>query len=194
MRADLAKHLQQEELDFDYVLRLAAKIGRSDPNAVRFSTDAAIVKRLGRELVSKQETALAELVKNAYDADATMVALSFKHAQVAAGTLEILDDGNGMTRNELIDAFMRLSTDEKLRHPVSPRFKRDRAGEKGIGRFAAERLGGRLLLTTKVTKAQRALRLLVDWNRYSPGTDIVTVGNKVEEDRVRVSSWHKASY
>ena len=40
---------------------------------LHFSTDAGIIARLGRELVGKQETALTELIKNAYDADATNV-------------------------------------------------------------------------------------------------------------------------
>ena len=44
-----------------------------------FETDAAIIARLGQELVAKQETALAELVKNAFDADATDVVVRFSN-------------------------------------------------------------------------------------------------------------------
>src|SRR4051794_38559879 len=44
---------------------------------LRFTTDAALIDRLGRELVGKQETALTELVKNAYDADAIEVKVTF---------------------------------------------------------------------------------------------------------------------
>ena len=46
-------------------------------NTVSFSVDAALIDRLGRELVQKKETAVAELVKNSYDADATEYNISF---------------------------------------------------------------------------------------------------------------------
>ena len=49
----------------------------SDPDNVRFTVDAGHIQRLGAELVGKQDTALSELVKNAYDADATKVVLTF---------------------------------------------------------------------------------------------------------------------
>lgn len=148
---------------------------------MRFSTDAAIISRLGRELVSKQETALAELVKNAYDADATKLTLTFRNTSDEGGVLEIADNGHGMTREEIVNGFMRLSTDEKLRHPVSPRYKRDRAGAKGIGRFAAERLGHRLILTTSTKRTNKALRVNFDWDAFEAGRDIGSIGNEIGE-------------
>jgi signal transduction histidine kinase len=63
---------------------------------VRFTTDVAIVPRLGRELVAKQETALGELVKNAYDADATFCTVNLEE-RGEASALEIVDDGSGMS-------------------------------------------------------------------------------------------------
>lgn len=181
LRKELTKQLECKELNFDSVLRLAEEISHADPNTVRFSTDATIVSRLGRELVAKQETALAELVKNAYDADATKVTLTFRDAYEALGTLEIADNGHGMTRDDLISAFMRLSTDEKLRNPTSPMYGRDRAGEKGIGRFAAERLGRKLILTTRPYRANKALRVVIDWDQFAAGREISSVGNTIRE-------------
>lgn len=181
LRRSLSDLLAKEEPDFDQILHLANAIGRADPNFVRFSTDAAIISRLGRELVSKQETALAELVKNAYDADATKLTLTFRNTSDEGGVLEIADNGHGMTREEIVNGFMRLSTDEKLRHPVSPRYKRDRAGAKGIGRFAAERLGHRLILTTNTKRANKALRVNFDWDAFEAGRDIGSIGNEISE-------------
>lgn len=37
---------------------------------IGFTVDAALIMRLGYELVGKAETAVSELIKNAYDADA----------------------------------------------------------------------------------------------------------------------------
>lgn len=181
LRVELTKQLERKELDFDSVLRLAGEIGRTDPNTVRFSTDATIISRLGRELVAKQETAVAELVKNAYDADATKVTLTFRDAYNPLGTLDISDNGHGMSRDDLVNAFMRLSTDEKIRNPTSPKYGRDRAGEKGIGRFAAERLGRRLILTTRRYQARKSLQVEIDWDRFTAGQDISSVGSIIKE-------------
>ena len=104
---------------------------------MRFSVDSGIINRLGNELVGKRETAVGELVKNAYDADAEEVNLIFERAWTPGGTLRIEDTGNGMTREQLINGFMRLSSASKVKEPYSPVYHRARAGKKGIGRFAS---------------------------------------------------------
>src|SRR5436190_9368319 len=78
-----------------------------------FETDAAIIDRLGRELVARQETALIELVKNSFDADATKVDVVFL-AKAGITALEVRDNGAGMTRDELVDGFLRLASDLKV--------------------------------------------------------------------------------
>jgi hypothetical protein len=108
-----------------------------------FTADAALIDRLGRELVGKQETALIELVKNSYDADATIVTITLQ-----GDHLTIPDKGNGMSRQELIDGYLGLASDLKIRKPTSDRFQRRLAGRKGTGRFAAQRLGTYLVLRT----------------------------------------------
>ncbi|KCZ53955.1 sensor histidine kinase [Hyphomonas chukchiensis] len=139
-----------------------------------FETDAAIIARLGQELVAKQETALAELVKNAFDADATDVVVRFSN-ESGKNLLEIIDNGLGMSRKELLAGFMRLASDTKAQEPKSKKFKRKRAGRKGIGRFAAQRLGARLELTTRAKGEKDALRLIVDWSKFSAGTNLEDV-------------------
>ena len=42
-----------------------------------FTIDAALLRELGERLVGKPHIALAELVKNSYDADATEVTIKF---------------------------------------------------------------------------------------------------------------------
>lgn len=54
---------------------------------VSFTVDAGIINRLGLELVGKSETALAELIKNSYDADANIVNLYFENAHKEGGNL-----------------------------------------------------------------------------------------------------------
>ena len=145
---------------------------------VSFSVDATHIDRLGRELVARRDTALAELIKNAYDADATQLLLTFRAATLdSPARLEIEDDGNGMTRDELIRGFMRISTSDKVDNPKSPRFNRVRAGQKGIGRFAAQRLARRLTVITRSRMQHNApaLRLDIDWDEYVAKRDIQDV-------------------
>ena len=56
---------------------------------------------MGYELVGRAETAVSELIKNAYDADARNVNVYFKNSNVIGGALEICDDGLGMDEGSL---------------------------------------------------------------------------------------------
>ncbi len=47
-----------------------------------FSVDAQLLRELGERLVGRPHIALAELIKNSYDADATQVQLRFEHDQI----------------------------------------------------------------------------------------------------------------
>ncbi len=146
-------------------------------NTVSFSVDAALIDRLGRELVQKKETAVAELVKNAYDADATEVTLIFEDTDSSGGVLKIKDDGHGMDYDRFVDAFMRISSSDKINNPISPRFKRQKAGRKGIGRFSAQTLGSKLTLITKTKDQQKALRITINWDDYQREKDLNSISH-----------------
>src|SRR5690349_21214884 len=103
----------------------------TDDTGIPFSIDAGLVDRLGRELVGKAETAVSELVKNAYDADATRVQIDFINTWDVGGTLIIRDDGEGMTQEDLVRGFMRISSPDKIHNPRTKRFNRSKAGKKG---------------------------------------------------------------
>lgn len=113
---------------------------------LRFAVDAGLLFHLGEELVNKRSVALAELIKNAYDADATQVTLTFSDIRQVGGEITVADNGVGMTFERIQDTWMRIATSSKTEHPLSERFKRPRTGAKGIGRFAARRLARRLEL------------------------------------------------
>lgn len=140
-----------------------------------FSADAGVIARLGRELVGRQETALSELVKNAYDADATSVDVLLEIAGKEPAALVISDNGAGMTKDELIGGFLRIASDAKVKRPASPLYGRKRAGRKGIGRFSTERLGRRLHLVTHTAADQPGLELNVDWDAFVPGRELSDV-------------------
>jgi signal transduction histidine kinase len=139
-----------------------------------FAADAAIIARLGRELVAKQETALIELVKNSFDADATEVTVKFLTEQPIP-TLEIVDNGSGMNKDDLIQGFLRLASDKKVAEPLSPKYNRKRAGRKGIGRFSTHRLGDRLILTTRHRNEATGWKLDVNWADFARGAELSSI-------------------
>lgn len=147
---------------------------------VGFTVDAGLIQRLGYELVGRAETAVSELIKNSYDADATVVDVNFIDTSVVGGTLVISDNGLGMTEQQLINGFMRISSTDKLHNPTSLRFNRTKAGKKGIGRFAAQRLGERLIIITQTKESTNAIRIEIDWNEYSIDRDLTSITFPIE--------------
>ncbi|MEL6700029.1 MAG: ATP-binding protein [Bacteroidota bacterium] len=149
-------------------------------NTVSFSVDAGLINRLGLELVGRAETAVSELVKNSYDADATKVNLRFIDSDDLGGTLEIEDNGHGMTLEQLVNGFMRISSTSKIDEPRSPMYKRVRAGRKGIGRFATHRLGEELTIITQTKKSENAIKVTINWDDYQINQNIEDVKNPVK--------------
>lgn len=147
---------------------------------VGFTVDAGLITRLGYELVGRAETAVSELIKNSYDADATQVTVEFIDSQEKGGTLIVSDNGVGMNINQLLDGFMRISSTDKLHNPQSARFKRTKAGKKGIGRFAAQRLGETLVIVTQTKESESAIKIAIDWNKYVYDRDISSITFPIE--------------
>ncbi|MEP1152664.1 MAG: sensor histidine kinase [Balneola sp.] len=149
-------------------------------NTVSFSVDAALIDRLGRELVQKKETAVAELVKNAYDADSTEITLIFEDTDTHGGSLKIKDNGHGMDYDRFVNAFMRISSSDKVKNPISPKYNRQKAGRKGIGRFSAQTLGSKLTLITKTREQNKALRISINWDDYQGEKDLNSISHEYD--------------
>lgn len=180
LKNKLKDELSKNKPDNDLIISLSHEIANSNQNKVRFSIDAGVINRLGKELVGRQETAVSELVKNSYDADATEVNLNFIDTDTVGGSLQIIDNGVGMTRDELINGFMKISSTTKLHNPISSNFKRKRAGQKGIGRFSVQRLGKQLTIVTQNENENFALKLLIDWDEYQNDINLLSISNTLE--------------
>lgn len=130
---------------------------------------------IGRDLIQDPYAAVVELVKNAYDADATRVDIQFSKYEVSREILNgekiihygikicISDDGHGMIRSVVTDKWMVPSTDDKKIRKVSPK-GRIMQGRKGIGRYASAILGNDLFLETVADGTKTSL--LVNWNDF----------------------------
>lgn len=170
------------KVDYSKLLDLSTKISEFDKENVRFSVDAKIVERLGEQLVAKKTTALSELIKNAYDADAESVTVHFAGTEAPGGKITIVDDGIGMTFDGLVSGFMTISTSDKLRNPLSTRYERPRAGKKGIGRFSVQKIGRRLKLVTKQIADDHHLCVDIDWDKFQSGAKLSSIANRIYSD------------
>jgi signal transduction histidine kinase len=158
-----------------------------------FTVDSSLLSELGEKLVETAHIALVELVKNAYDADATQTTVKIipnptlePHVtQNGSGVvtivgkpvgpeIHIIDNGSGMTFRDVERYWMRIATTHKQELRVSPRYGRPRTGEKGIGRFSCRRLGTQLKLVTTaaVNEHFEQTEVLFEWLKFRPGKEI----------------------
>ncbi len=120
---------------------------------------ARIVNTIGKELIRNEVVALVELIKNAYDADASAVLLTFEEPLwPGQGAVVIDDDGYGMDMETVRSAWMEPATISKLRKRISPS-GRNVTGEKGIGRFAAARIARNLTMSSIAKEGKERIQV-----------------------------------
>jgi signal transduction histidine kinase len=153
-----------------------------------FSVDGALLSELGEKLVESPHIALVELVKNAYDADATQVAIRIHPDAKHGPEVHVVDNGSGMSSRDVERYWMRIATTHKVNDEVSQRFGRPRTGSKGIGRFSCRRLGTQLVLRTNAAVGDgffERTEVEFDWLRFKPGREIKEVVCRGTTTRVK---------
>lgn len=139
----------------------------------RFRPRARLVSILGEHLISDHVVGLVELVKNAYDADATKVTVSLQDlADPERTAITVEDNGVGMAPDDVTEKFLCPATDHKAQSKKrTERTARGRLplGEKGVGRFAAQQLGKELELTTRM-QGHSEVYARVDWTAFESST------------------------
>ena len=146
----------------------------NNPSTLRFKFDVSTFRLLGRELITDRITALFELVKNCYDANAEKVDVTFENLNPLSNQSRIIieDNGLGMAFADIRDKWMVIGTSSKRRKRVSPApYNRVVAGKKGVGRFAVDKLGGKLVMKTKKKGSPVWHCLETDWTKYSEEED-----------------------
>lgn len=130
------------------------------PRTLTFSVDAALLRELGERLVGQAHIALAELIKNSYDADATIVDVI-----IARNTIVVRDNGHGMSYDEFERLWMRIGSPHKEREERSRTLQRPLTGSKGVGRLAAQFLAHTLeLRSVSASTPDEELAADVDWD------------------------------
>ena len=136
----------------------------------RFTVDSHLFSELGAFLVGRDSTALNELVKNAYDADAKIVIVHGRGLNTPTGSIRVIDDGIGMSPEAFELGFLRIASRVKREGDRrSAIFRRKYTGRKGIGRLAAHKLASRIrVLSTPdpraYDKGKRSVWASIDWD------------------------------
>ncbi|MDR3061622.1 MAG: ATP-binding protein [Dysgonamonadaceae bacterium] len=135
---------------------------------------ARLLTMLGEQLIKNETIALIELIKNCYDADATAVKVTFEnfgenYAVSEHSKIIIEDNGCGMTEKTILEHFLNPATPEKKRRKEKkPQTTLGRVmqGEKGIGRFAALKLGKKITITTYTQNDTKESVVVLDFSDY----------------------------
>lgn len=142
------------------------------PEKPHFQISSEVVRQLGEQLISDEVTALLELVKNSYDADASYVKViintkkkfkvedHFPNLSNDAGIEDadepgyiiIEDNGFGMDEDDIRDGWLTISVSKKRgmkeSGEVTPKKERTPLGDKGLGRLSTQRLGNILTMSS----------------------------------------------
>ena len=109
------------------------------------------IDKLGIKLYDKVSAVLAELIANAYDADATVVTITLpflghylaaKEAGIVCDqghVITVEDNGHGMTYEEVNNFYLKVGSDRRKRNQAggtSREKNRPVMGRKGIGKLA----------------------------------------------------------
>lgn len=143
---------------------------------VHFRTNILLKSVIGKDLITDDNVAVLELVKNSFDANSAGVSIVFTNIKVnddklsleaptiASSRILVVDTGTGMSLPDIKDKWLNIAYSEKkaIRHNLG----RILAGNKGVGRFSCDRLGRFLSIYTRKEGAKHYTQLLIDWKRF----------------------------
>ena len=107
---------------------------------IKITVDKSHLFTLGEKMYRESIEFVRELVSNAYDADATEVRVNIGKEKIT-----VADNGNGMNEKGL-QQFFTIGSEEKRVQNVSPKFRRKRIGQFGIGKFSALSLADQFIV------------------------------------------------
>ena len=137
----------------------------------------------GRDLVTNDTVAVAELVKNCYDAFAYNVTV-----RITSDAIQITDDGLGMTEDTIRNSWAVVATPNKAKNPTVERDGKIRrvSGNKGLGRFSAARLGRRINIITK-SSGKPIVEAEIDWEELfeTPNISDCSLTLNIDDEHIR---------
>ncbi len=134
-------------------------------STVKFRISSALKSIIGKDLITDDFVAIFELVKNSFDAEARNIEVSFLLADPKHQKIIITDDGNGMDEADLKEKWLFVAYSAK-KEGVERSKRKIFAGNKGVGRFSCDRLGGHLRIQSKIALETYVHNLKVNWGAF----------------------------
>lgn len=138
-----------------------------------FKVTARVLAHLGEDLIKDESIALLELVKNSYDAGASIcnVDFLFDNNDGELNQITISDNGCGMSLDIVENVWLVIGTDNKKHIIENKKTGRLPLGEKGIGRLGVHKLGNDIQLYSKAINQQEVF-VHIDWTKLSTSNEI----------------------
>ena len=143
--------------------------------SARIEVHPSVLFKLGEDLITDEMQAVAELVKNAYDADSDHAVIRIVTTRGPDefpddhGYVEVIDRGHGMSLDDIRRGWLTVSNSLKLRMKQGGQTTgrgRTPLGDKGLGRLGAQRLGHRLTIATSPAGEDATYTLSLDWRMF----------------------------
>lgn len=174
---------------------LESEIAEFDEESASFRVHASLIYKLGESLIADEVTALSELIKNSYDADATfcVLAIDSNYSETIDGVLckgliELSDNGCGMDLSTIVNGWLTLSNSPKKKmkreEKTTPKYHRYPLGDKGLGRLSVQKLGKNMQLITKASKSKIEYTVIIPWGDFLKNTTIDQIPVKITEKAV----------
>ena len=162
---------------------LESSVEDFDSKTASFRVHASLIYKLGESLIADEITALSELIKNTYDADATVCTLSISSDCVeeidgkkCRGYIELSDNGCGMDLTTIVNGWLTLSNSPKKKmkkeQKTTPKYHRYPLGDKGLGRLSVQKLGRHMQMITKAADSNIEYHVIIPWGDFLKNTTI----------------------
>jgi len=150
-----------------------------------FRPKARLLLLLGDQLIRDPGIAVFELVKNAYDADSPKATIVMEHLDnPEEGRIVVEDSGTGMNLKTIVNVWLKPGTDYRKQQKAlgkrTPIYHRLPLGEKGVGRFAAHKLGRKISLVSRKT-GQPEVLVEIDWDDFNQNKPLSSIPVNVVE-------------
>lgn len=134
--------------------------------------DPRTIKHLGVRMYSTLPPAIAEIVANAYDADATNVVVTLREERGMPAEITVSDDGSGLTKNDINEKFLVIGRNRREVDGDEPssKYGRKRIGKKGLGKLALFGLANTITITTR-REGKRNVFVL-DWDELNNASSV----------------------
>lgn len=122
------------------------------------------IQHLGIKMYSNLPTAMAELIANAYDADAKEVHIKLIDDGKGGKSIIVQDDGHGMSFDDVNDRFLKIGRNRREDGAKETPNGRTATGKKGLGKLAFFGIGETIKTETTQLGSDQSVEFTMNWD------------------------------